>query len=102
MLHRSTVTEYLRGWVIRFLNMGDSDLEYVISSVRGTAPVMDESKYRSRIYEYIDFIRVRISEGIANNYSDSEIHTKMFKNLPGFFRDDLILLIQKTRNSRTK
>jgi hypothetical protein len=102
MLHRSTVTEYLRGWVIRFLNMGNSDTEYVISSMRGTAPVVDESKYRSRIFEYIDYIQTRIKEGVESGYSELEIQSKLFRNLPGVYRDDLIQLIQKIRNPGTE
>jgi DNA-binding NtrC family response regulator len=100
MLHRSTVTEYLRGWVVRFLNTGNSDLEYVVSSMRGSAPVADESRFRSRIYEYIDYVRTRISDGIVKELSDQEIQIKIFRNLPGVFREDLIQLIQKIRNSK--
>jgi transcriptional regulator with AAA-type ATPase domain len=98
MIHRSTVTEYLRGWVIRFLNSGNSEIDYVLSSIRGTAPVNDENQFRNRMNEYIGYAKSKIDEGISLSYSDIEIQSRLFKNLPGEFREDLIQLIQKTRS----
>jgi len=97
MLHRSTVTEYLRGWTIKFLNAGDGDHQFVLASLRGTAPVSDEEQLKSRVDEYISYVESRITEGLRNMQTDEEILGTKFRNIPIVFRNDLLSLIQKKR-----
>ena len=98
MIHRSTVTEYLRGWTIKFLNAGDGNRDFVLSSLRGTAPVSDEEQLRNRVDEYISYVETRIAEGLRNVQTDEEILGTKFRNLPVVFRNDLLKLIQKKRS----
>jgi hypothetical protein len=79
------------------LNAGDSSHEFVLSSLKGTAPVSDEEQLKSRVDEYISYVESRIAEGLRNMQTDEEIIGTKFKNLPIAFRSDLLSLIQKKR-----
>lgn len=97
MIHRSTVTEYLRGWTVKYLNAGEWNREFVLASLRGTAPVSDEVQLKKRVDEYIDYIESRIVDGLQHLQTDEEILGGRFRNLPIVFRNDLTALIQKKR-----
>ena len=98
MIHRSTVTEYLRGWTIKFLNTGEWNHEFVLTSLRGTAPVSDEEQLKNRVSEYISYAESRIIEGLRDLQTNEQILGTKFRNLPQVFRNDLIALIQKKRS----
>ena len=97
MIHRSTVTEYLRGWTIKFLNEGSWDHEFVLTSLRGTAPVSDEDQLKNRVKEYISYNISRIDDGLRELQTDEQILATKFRNLPQVFKNDLMALIQKKR-----
>ncbi|NUM79770.1 sigma 54-interacting transcriptional regulator [bacterium] len=94
-LHRTTVTEYLRGWVIRARNENSGDLKKTMSYLKGDATA-DEKSLRQRVEEYNDYIVQHISAGIENNESDQVIRMR-FKNLPKNFEADLAALIEIER-----
>jgi DNA-binding NtrC family response regulator len=97
MIHRSTVTEYLRGWTVKYLNAGEWDRNFVLASLRGTAPVSDEAQLKKRVDEYVEYIESRIVDGLQNQQTDEQILCGKFRNLPVVFRNDLAALIQKKR-----
>ena len=98
-LHRATVTEYLRGWVIHFYCQSESHNE-VCKKLCGAHTLRDESQFRERIKSYIDGIVEKIQLGIGAKESDEMIRVQRFRNLPSVFEADLISLIRKVRQSQ--
>ncbi|MFN3385941.1 MAG: sigma 54-interacting transcriptional regulator [Candidatus Thermochlorobacter sp.] len=98
-LHRATVTEYLRGWVIHFYNQSEL-LDEVCEKLRGTLPLRDEGQFHERIKTYIDGVLEKIQLGIDAKEPDEVIRTQRFRNLPSIFEMDLSSLIQKARQSQ--
>ncbi len=96
-LHRATVTEYLRGWIIHFYNQSEL-LDEVCEKLRGTLPLKDEGQFRERIKTYIDGVLEKIQLGIDAREPDEVIRTQRFRNLPSTFEIDLSSLIQKVRH----
>jgi DNA-binding NtrC family response regulator len=97
MIHRSTVTEYLRGWTVKYLNAGEWNRDFVLASLRGTAPVSDEAQLKKRVDEYVEYIESRIVDGLRNQQTDEQILGGKFRNLPVAFRNDLAALVRKKR-----
>lgn len=79
------------------MNAGEWNREFVLASLRGTAPVSDEVQLKKRVDEYIDYIESRIVDGLQHLQTDEEILGGRFRNLPIVFRNDLTALIQKKR-----
>ncbi len=98
-LHRATVTEYLRGWVIHFYSQSESHHE-VCKKLCGTHMLRDEAQFRERIKSYIDAVVEKIQLGIGAKESDEIIRVQRFRNLPSIFEADLISLIRKVRQSQ--
>lgn len=97
-LHRATVTEYLRGWILHFYNQSE-DPEEILRQLCGSAPLRDASHLRERIKTYIDGVIAKIQAGLAANESDEAIRSLRFKNLPSLFEPDLINVIRKIRDA---
>jgi hypothetical protein len=101
-LHRVTVTEYLRGWVIRYLHEHDFDLPQICQALAGGAQIENQEKFRDRISQYAASIRRRIEEGLQKNEAQSAMRYVRFKNLPNEFEQDLNLLIEEIKNERRR
>ena len=99
-LHRVTVTEYLRGWVIHYMVGHDANLATVCEALRGYAEVPDRARFERRVDQYINTIRERIEQGFDAGETTDEIRMGRFKNTPAAFRGDLIALIQKLQAQR--
>lgn len=96
-IHRVTVTEYLRGWVIRFMHQRDLDQSLVAQALRGDSHLDNEEIFERRVEQYMSTIQSRILDGIERNETDDEIWLGRFKNTQGAFEDDLKQLIQMFR-----
>lgn len=96
-IHRVTVTEYLRGWVIRFMARYDFDQAQVYEALRGEAKIENEASFQQRIDHYMEAIRQRILEGARRGETDEEIRLGRFKNTHRAFEPDLKRLIQTLR-----
>ncbi|MBX7150048.1 sigma-54 dependent transcriptional regulator [bacterium] len=94
-LHRTTVTEYLRGWVMRAYNENNDDRKKMLLYLKGDSHV-NEKSLRQRIEEYYGYIVQHITDGIKNNENDQGIRLR-FKNLPKNFEVDLAVMIEKER-----
>lgn len=94
-LHRSTVTEYLRGWIIRYMQLSNSETEAVISAVMADANLENPDQFRNRIQSYTDKIRKNIASGLESRLSESGIRRSWFKNIPLEFENDVIALIRQ-------
>jgi DNA-binding NtrC family response regulator len=92
-LHRSTVTEYLRGWVIHFLLHHHGDEQKVFVALQGSVAVEESERYQERIRAYIESIRTVIGEGIVAQESPEEIMALRFRKIPVPFRADILALI---------
>jgi IS5 family transposase len=99
-LHRVTVTEYLRGWVVHHMVRHDLDRRAVVEALRGYTEVPERARFERRINQYIKTIRTRIEQGLDAGQTADEIRMGRFKNTPAAFRDDLAALIQKLRARR--
>ncbi len=98
-VHRATVTEYLRGWIIHFYSQSESQDE-VCKKLCGAHTPRDESQFRERIKSYIDGVVEKIQLGIGAKESDETIRAQRFRNLPSIFETDLMNLIRKVRQSQ--
>lgn len=96
-LHRVTVTEYLRGWVIRFLAQYRLDAEAVREALRGDAEIPKEDAFRRRTDGYIDSVLTRIHEGLAAGETEEQIRFKRFRHTQAEFEPDLVHLIHLLR-----
>jgi DNA-binding NtrC family response regulator len=96
-IHRVTVTEYLRGWVIRFMHQHDLDTDRVARALRGGSHISNEEVFVRRVEQYMSTIESRICDGIDRDETDDEIWLGRFKNTQGAFEDDLKHLIQMFR-----
>jgi DNA-binding NtrC family response regulator len=96
-VHRVTVTEYLRGWIIRFMVQHDLNLDQVCRELNGSPIILNGKQLEERVQKYITGIHDRIRDGVAGSETDSEIRLGRFKNLPGAFDDDLAQLVKRLR-----
>lgn len=96
-IHRATVTEYLRGWIIRFLQASDLDMNRVCKGVANNSNIESLEKFKERIQGYIESIREKITTGIQQQMTEESIKHSFFRNLPADFDEDLRKLIQKIR-----
>lgn len=96
-LHRVTVTDYFRGWVIRGTTQ-NPDPQTVAMALAGETEPESIDKLIERVQDYQDGIFSRIDEGIAAGESDDQLIRSRFKNLPSFFLPDLQTLIARRRN----
>jgi len=99
-LHRVTVTEYLRGWVIQHMVRHDLDRSAIYEALRGYAEVPERARFERRVNRYIKTIRTRVEQGLDAGETAAEIRMGRFKNTPAPFRDDLTALIRKLRTRR--
>jgi transcriptional regulator with AAA-type ATPase domain len=97
-IHRATATEYWRGWVIRYLNTCGFDMPQLCRALAGDAVLDNQAQFESRVAQYAASIRRRIEEGLRQNEPESALRYSRFKNLPGEFEPELLLLIAKIRN----
>lgn len=95
-LHRTTVTEYLRGWILHYYAQSE-DPEEAFERLRGNTPLRDASHLRARIKTYIQGAIEKIQAGLDAKESLDEIRAVRFKNLPSLFEPDLMQLIEKIR-----
>ncbi len=86
-IHRVTVTEYLRGWILRGMSK-KNDEEAIMNFLTGGAVVYDVEPLRRRISEYKSYIESRIDEGLRNNDRPENFVALRYKNLPGEFHED--------------
>ncbi len=92
-IHRVTVTEYFRGWIIRLLLKNKLDLQAVQAELRGGTEVKDMTQFRLRVEKYSRSILDKIKEGLAAQETEKEIQSRRFKNIPGEFEAELLALI---------
>lgn len=92
-LHRVTVTEYFRGWIIRYLRDHQLVPEKVSQEIIGNSRPESLEKVQQRINKYCDAIRENIRKGLDEKMSDTLIRQLYFKNLPKEFENDLFDLI---------
>jgi DNA-binding NtrC family response regulator len=97
-IHRATVTEYLRGWITRFLQASDLDMNHVCEDVANNSNIESLEKFKERIQGYIESIREKIVAGIQEQMTEETIKRSFFKNLPAEFYQDLTQLIQKIKS----
>lgn len=100
-LHRSTVTEYFRGWVIRLLVQHSEDRQELIESLRQGVEPVDREKFEERVDGYIEAIHSSVSEGLRSGSAPDEIAAVQFRKLPIPFRQDVLQLIVR-RSSAVK
>ena len=98
-LHRATVTEYLRGWVMRYLHVYNFDLSQICRALAGEAALVDEEQFKARIEQYAASVQSRIAEGLRQNETDNTLRHARFKSLPQEFEPDLQVLITKIKNA---
>jgi len=101
-LHRMTVTEYFRGWIIHFLLKNNFEKKSVMDSIKGAVEPENKDQYQNRINEYIDSILSKISEGISEGLTAEQITVLKFKNLPSVFEEDLLQLIELIKDGKMK
>ena len=101
-IHRATATEYWRGWVIRYLNICGFDLPQLCRALAGDAVFENQVQFESRVAQYAASIRSKIEEGLRQNEPENALRYSRFKNLPGEFEPDLLLLIAKIRNENRR
>ncbi|MFZ4619573.1 MAG: sigma 54-interacting transcriptional regulator [Bacteroidota bacterium] len=92
-LHRSTVTEYFRGWVIRFLMKHRQDRTAVLTSLLGGVVPEDREKFEERVNGYISAVHASCAEGKQAGSTPEEIVAAQFRKLPIPFRSDALQLI---------
>jgi DNA-binding NtrC family response regulator len=95
-IHRVTVTEYLRGWVIHFLVQHNGNAGQVYQSLRGSAVIQNEAQFTERIDDYILGIYTKLREGITDGENFSKIKSSRFKGIPSRFETDLETLFKQT------
>ena len=100
LLHRSTVTEYFRGWVIHFLLLCRESKQQFLQGLHGGASIADQDRFEERIDAYVEYIQSNITEGLSVGETKEEIVSKRFRKLPIPFRGDLIQLIEQHRLSK--
>ena len=98
-LHRVTVTEYFRGWVIRSMAEHGSQSEPVCRALQGPSVVHDQAQFQARIERYMQTIEERIEAGFNAGETDSEIRLGRFKHTQQAFEEDLEQLIQHMRRA---
>jgi len=96
-IHRATVTEYLRGWITRFLQASDLDMNHVCEDVANNSNIESLEKFKERIQGYIESIREKITTGIQQQMTEESIKRSFFRNLPADFDEDLRQLIKKIK-----
>lgn len=101
-IHRATATEYWRGWVIRSLNTCDFDVPQLCRALAGDAALENQAQFEPRVAQYVASIRSKIEEGLRQNEPENALRYSRFKNLPGEFEPDLLLLIAKIRNENRR
>jgi DNA-binding NtrC family response regulator len=94
-IHRVTVTEYLRGWVIRLMIEHDSDPDVIAQSLYGRPTFQNQDQLVARVEKYVDGIKGRIREGLREGEAVGEIRLRRFKNIPKDFEEELRRLIQR-------
>lgn len=93
-LHRSTVTEYFRGWVIRLLVQHGEDRPKILAAfLQGTEPV-DREKFEERVDGYITAVHTSVTEGLNSGGTPEEIVAVQFRKLPIPFRTDALQLVR--------
>lgn len=97
-LHRITVTEYFRGWVIKAMIRCEQEPQAMFEYLRGTSDISEPKALKQRIDEYQNNISERIRTGVKKNESPEEVIRLRFRNTPKFFYDDLIQLIKESRH----
>jgi DNA-binding NtrC family response regulator len=100
-LHRITVSEYLRGWIIRLLVRGGLRRAEVYRALQGYADIEDRARYERKVDQYTDTILRRIEQGLARGETDAEIQMGRFKNTHAAFKEDLLQLIESLREGRS-
>ncbi|MBN8704738.1 MAG: sigma 54-interacting transcriptional regulator [Bacteroidetes bacterium] len=100
-MHRVTVTDYFRGWLIRFYAETGS-AKGVYNLFKADRPIEDEENFLARIQDYLDGILEKVDAGLSSGESDTQILQSRFKNLPSQFGSDLIFLIEKRRKDSNR
>lgn len=93
-LHRVTITDYFRGWVIRY-TCQNPDFRTVSALLAGVTEPESMEKLQERVREYQEGIFSRIDEGLAAGETVEQLIKGRFKNLPSFFLPDLQTLIDR-------
>ena len=92
-MHRVTVTEYLRGWIIYYLVRG-MDADQIAREFTGdTVNSETIEQLAGRLSSYRETIETRILKGMKQGKDPDEIEERYFSQMPKFFSDDLKLLI---------
>jgi transcriptional regulator with GAF, ATPase, and Fis domain len=100
-MHRVTVTEHLRGWVIRFLNQYE-EREKVYAALKGDSVVQNETQFQERVDSYIESIYEKLREGLRAGEPIALIKSKRFKGVPSIFEQDLAMLAEKMKKGEIK
>lgn len=95
-MHRVTVTDYFRGWLIRFYTETGS-VDGVFSLFKADGIIEDSESFKARIEEYLTGILEKIDSGHSAGEKDEFILSSRFKNLPSQFNGDLLTLIVKRK-----
>lgn len=96
-MHRVTVTEYLRGWIIYYLSRGLNAGQIAQEITHEDVNVEQKNQLAQRMETYRDNSLAKIEEGLDKGLSESDIEDKYFAQLPKFFSGDLHLLIRQYR-----
>ncbi|NUQ81060.1 MAG: sigma 54-interacting transcriptional regulator [Bacteroidetes bacterium] len=96
-MHRTTVTEFFRGWVLR-LSRPSRTPDEVVALLAGNQNGFDRTQLNERVKEYMDGINERVDEGIREGETNQQILSGKFRNLPSVFHEDLFWWIDHRRS----
>jgi len=93
-LHRVTVTEYFRGWIIYYLSRDLNPAQIAAEITNDHTDRDGQEQLARRIQSYEKNIKSRILEGLNNRLDPKEIEDRYFSQLPKYFSDDLHALVR--------
>lgn len=97
-MHRTTVTEFFRGWILRYSRQARTADE-LVTLLAGQENGIDRQQLIQRVTEYLDGIHEKVAEGIREKETNSQILASKFRNLPSAFHEDLFWLIDFRRST---
>ena len=93
-IHRVTVSEYLKAWILYYYNQADKDLDKAVKLLSVNKLSAEKSdKLRKKITETIKSIKIKLKRFETENISFEQGTKLYFKSFPSIFHDELKKLL---------
>jgi len=99
-LHRVTVTEYFRGWCIRFYNQAGTE-EGTCRLLAGDPALASLDGLQSRVAEYLAGAAARADEALDAGWDADRFISEKFRNCPSVFAADLDVFYENRKKERS-